>query len=223
MPSNTPIASLYAAIPLSGLLIALFTIEQMVNGIRNGFDHPEPLEDDLAEIAPIEAGSASQGTAVSAPVILGLMSFCFLFFGYLGVPVPFSLMAGVFVGALLADVSIAAIMQKIFDGVDSEALLAIPFFLLVGELMSSANVVVRIANLSLSLVGHIRGGMSQVVVVFSMFFSEMSGSTTADVAVMSRALGGPDEATGLQPRLSLPPSSPLPPPSQRWCRPASRR
>ena len=60
------------------------------------------------------------------------MTFCFLFFGYLGVPVPFSLMAGVFVGALLADVSFAAIMQKIFDGVDSEALLAIPFFLLVG-------------------------------------------------------------------------------------------
>ena len=95
---------------------------------------------------------------MSSPVILGLMTFCFLFFGYLGVPVPFSLMAGVFVGAMLTDVSLAAIIQKVFDGVDSEALLAIPFFLLVGELMSSANVVVRIANLSLSLVGHIRGG-----------------------------------------------------------------
>jgi C4-dicarboxylate transporter DctM subunit len=136
---------------------------------------------------------------VSAPVILALMSFCFLFFGYLGVPVPFSLMAGVFVGAFLTDVSLAAIIQKIFDGVDSEALLAIPFFLLVGELMSSANVVVRIANLSLSLVGHIRGGLSQVVVVFSMFFSEMSGSTTADVAVMSRALGGPMKREGYSP------------------------
>src|SRR5205085_11432910 len=40
MPSLTPIASLYAAIPLSGLLIALFTVEQLVNGWRNGFDHP---------------------------------------------------------------------------------------------------------------------------------------------------------------------------------------
>ena len=136
---------------------------------------------------------------MSAPVILALMSFCFLFFGYLGVPVPFSLMAGVFVGALLTDVLLAAIVQKIFDGVDSEALLAIPFFLLVGELMSSANVVVRIANLSLSLVGHIRGGLSQVVVVFSMFFSEMSGSTTADVAVMSRALGTPMRREGYSP------------------------
>ena len=40
MPSLTPIASLYAAIPLSGALMALFTIEQLVNGLRHGFDHP---------------------------------------------------------------------------------------------------------------------------------------------------------------------------------------
>ena len=46
LPSGTPIASLYAAIPLSGLLIGLFAIEQLVNGIRNGFDHPEPPEED---------------------------------------------------------------------------------------------------------------------------------------------------------------------------------
>jgi TRAP-type C4-dicarboxylate transport system permease small subunit len=48
LPSGTPIASLYAGIPLSGVLIGLFTIEQLVNGIRNGFDHPEPLEEDPA-------------------------------------------------------------------------------------------------------------------------------------------------------------------------------
>src|SRR3978361_436924 len=124
---------------------------------------------------------------MSSPVILGLMTLCFLSFGYLGVPVPFALLAGVFVGALLADVSLAAIMQKVFDGVDNEALLAIPFFLLVGELMSSANVVVRIPNLSLSLVGHIRGGLSQGAGGFRTFFSGMSGSTPADVGGMRRA------------------------------------
>jgi TRAP-type C4-dicarboxylate transport system permease small subunit len=46
LPSGTPIASLYAAIPLCGVLTALFTVEQLVNGIRNGFDHPEPPEID---------------------------------------------------------------------------------------------------------------------------------------------------------------------------------
>jgi C4-dicarboxylate transporter DctM subunit len=136
---------------------------------------------------------------VSYPLILISMTTCFLFFGYLGVPVPFALLGGVFIGAILSDVALAAIIQKVFDGVDAEALLAIPFFLLVGELMSSANVVQRIANLSIALVGHIRGGLSQVVVVFSMFFSEMSGSTTADVAVMTRALGGPMKREGYEP------------------------
>jgi TRAP-type C4-dicarboxylate transport system permease small subunit len=53
LPSGTPIASLYAAIPLAGLLIALFTIEQLVNGIRNGFDHSEPPDEELA-IPPVE-------------------------------------------------------------------------------------------------------------------------------------------------------------------------
>ena len=53
MPSMTPIASLYAAIPISGSLIALFTIEQLVNGWRNGFDHPEPPEA-LPDITPIK-------------------------------------------------------------------------------------------------------------------------------------------------------------------------
>ena len=44
LPSNTPIASLYAAIPLAGFLIALFALEQIVNGWRNGFEHAEPEE-----------------------------------------------------------------------------------------------------------------------------------------------------------------------------------
>ena len=53
LPSGTPIASLYAAIPLAGALIALFTVEQLVNGIRNGFEHPEPPEIDR-DIPPVE-------------------------------------------------------------------------------------------------------------------------------------------------------------------------
>src|SRR5439155_9243769 len=51
MPSMTPIASLYAAIPMAGALIALFTIEQLINGWRNGFDHPE-APDEPAAVTP---------------------------------------------------------------------------------------------------------------------------------------------------------------------------
>ena len=56
MPSMTPIASLYAAIPLSGALMALFTVEQLINGWRNGFDHPpdafEVLRDEERIVVP---------------------------------------------------------------------------------------------------------------------------------------------------------------------------
>ena len=53
LPSNTPIASLYAAIPMAGALIALFTIEQIVNGLRNGFEHDEPEQEEAAGVFEI--------------------------------------------------------------------------------------------------------------------------------------------------------------------------
>jgi TRAP-type C4-dicarboxylate transport system permease small subunit len=59
LPSGTPIASLYAVIPLSGVLIGLFTIEQLVNGLRNGFDHPEPPDEDAAP-PPVAGGSQAR-------------------------------------------------------------------------------------------------------------------------------------------------------------------
>ena len=61
MPSMTPIASLYAAIPIAGALIALFTIEQMVNGWRKGFDHPEVREDELAANVPVKPVALPEG------------------------------------------------------------------------------------------------------------------------------------------------------------------
>jgi TRAP-type C4-dicarboxylate transport system permease small subunit len=61
LPSSTPIASLYAAIPLCGVLIALFAIEQIVNGCRNGFDHPEPEEP--FSITPIDTAAIGRHRA----------------------------------------------------------------------------------------------------------------------------------------------------------------
>jgi TRAP-type C4-dicarboxylate transport system permease small subunit len=59
MPSMTPIATLYAAIPICGFLVALFTVEQIVNGLRNGFDHADPPEEPV-DIKPIDT-TASMG------------------------------------------------------------------------------------------------------------------------------------------------------------------
>jgi tripartite ATP-independent transporter DctM subunit len=131
--------------------------------------------------------------------ILGIMTALFLTLGYLGVPVAFALIAGVMVGTMFTPVTLQSIVGQLFNGIDSEALMAIPFFLLVGELMTSANVVIRIAELSQALVGHVRGGLAQVTTVFSMFFSGMSGSSSADVAVLSRTMARPMAREGYSP------------------------
>src|SRR6516165_2649994 len=60
MPSMTPIASLYAAIPICGVLVALFTVEQLVNGLRNGFAHDDPPEPP-PHVAPIEGIASAPG------------------------------------------------------------------------------------------------------------------------------------------------------------------
>jgi C4-dicarboxylate transporter DctM subunit len=121
--------------------------------------------------------------------LIVLMGFLFLFLGYMGVPVAFALIGSVLVVTAFTPVSLASMMAQLFNGMDVEALLAVPFFLLVGDLMTSANVTVRMIRLSQTMVGHLRGGLAQVVTLFSMFFAGISGSSAADVAVLSRTLG----------------------------------
>ncbi len=128
--------------------------------------------------------------------LIFLMGFLFLFLGYMGVPVAFALIAAVLAVTAFTPVSLASMMAQLFNGMDVEALLAVPFFLLVGDLMSSANVTGRMITLSQTLVGHLRGGLAQVVTIFSMFFAGISGSSAADVAVLSRTLGPEMEREG---------------------------
>ena len=138
---------------------------------------------------------------MSNGAILLLMTALFLGFGYMGVPVAFALMAGVLVACGLTPISMQSMVGQMFHGIDSEILLAVPFFLLVGELMTSANVTNRMIRLAQTMVGHMRGGLAQVVTLFSMFFAGISGSSTADVAVLSRTVAPGDDQRGLRPRL----------------------
>jgi C4-dicarboxylate transporter, DctM subunit len=121
-------------------------------------------------------------------LLIALMGFLFLFLGYMGVPVAFALIASVLIVTAFTPVSEASMIAQVFNGMDVEALLAVPFFLLVGELMTSANVTNRMIRLAQTMVGHMRGGLAQVVTLFSMFFAGISGSSTADVAVLSRTV-----------------------------------
>src|SRR5258706_4791340 len=122
---------------------------------------------------------------MSSGIILIMMGGLFLLLGYMGVPVAFAIIAGVLVATAFTPISFQSMIGQLFHGIDSETLLAIPFFLLVGELMSSANVVYRMISLAQSLVGHLSGGLAQVVTLLSMFFDGISGSSAADVKVLS--------------------------------------
>src|SRR5438132_1575422 len=125
---------------------------------------------------------------MSSGMLLVVMGGLFLLLGYMGVPVAFAIIAGVLVATAFTPVSFQSLIGQLFHGIDSETMLAIPFFLLVGELMSSANVVYRMIALAQTLVGHLRGGLAQVVTLFSMFFAGISGSSAAHVAVLTRTV-----------------------------------
>jgi tripartite ATP-independent transporter DctM subunit len=121
-------------------------------------------------------------------LLIAVMGFLFLSLGYMDVPVAFALIASVLLVTVFTPVSEASMIAQIFNGMDVEALLAVPFFLLVGDLMTSAKVTMRMITLSQTMVGHLRGGLAQVVTLFSMFFAGISGSSAADVAVLTRTL-----------------------------------
>ena len=125
---------------------------------------------------------------MSNGTIILLMAGLFLGLGYFGVPVVFAITAGVLVGVFFTPVSMPSIIGQLFIGIDSEALLAVPFFLLVGEIMTNADITSRMIRLSQVLVGHLRGGLAQVVTIFSLFFAGISGSSTADVAALTKTI-----------------------------------
>jgi len=103
-----------------------------------------------------------------------------------GIPVAFALGAASLV--ILAvdrgvfDIPAATMAQRVLSGLDSFPLLAIPMFLLAGNLMNTGGITERIFGFANALVGHIRGGLGHVNVLASMIFAGMSGSATADAA-----------------------------------------
>ncbi|MCY3611877.1 MAG: TRAP transporter large permease [Gemmatimonadetes bacterium] len=102
------------------------------------------------------------------------------------VPIGFALAIAAFVAIVVADIPLVIIPQQIVAGMDSFPMLAVPLFILAGFLMDVGGISRRLVTLARTLVGHLPGGLGQVVVMAEMFFSGVSGSTSADAA----AIGG---------------------------------
>ena len=104
----------------------------------------------------------------------------------LGVPIAFALMLTATIAMAASGIDLIMVPIQMFSGTNSVVLLAIPLFILMGELMGASSISDRIIALAAALVGWIRGGLAHVNVVTSMFMAEMSGSAVADAAVMSK-------------------------------------
>src|SRR3972149_9093665 len=79
----------------------------------------------------------------------------------------------------------ALIAQRVGAGVENFTYLAIPLFILAGVIMEHSGIATRLVALAKALVGHIRGGMGQVVIVSEIFFSGISGASLSDASAIS--------------------------------------
>lgn len=108
----------------------------------------------------------------------------FLLLLLLGVPIAFSIGLAVLLVVAAGGMPIMVVAQKILHAADSFSLLAIPLFILSGELMNRGGLTIRLVNFAHSVVGHIRGGLGQTTVLASMIFAGISGSAVADTTAI---------------------------------------
>jgi TRAP-type C4-dicarboxylate transport system permease large subunit len=114
----------------------------------------------------------------------------FLLFLLIGLPVFFGLLAAP--GLLLwlngQERDITLLYRNVYNGMDSFPLMAIPFFMLAGEMMNRGGITIRLVEFSQALMGHLRGGLAHVNVLSSILFAGLSGSAVADTSALGSML-----------------------------------
>ncbi|RZJ58795.1 MAG: TRAP transporter large permease subunit, partial [Acidovorax sp.] len=107
----------------------------------------------------------------------------------LGIPIAYALLAAGVALMWQLDLFDAQILaQNFINGADSFPLLAVPFFMLAGEIMNVGGLSQRIVNFALALVGHVKGGLGYVVILAACLLSSLSGSAVADAAALTALL-----------------------------------
>lgn len=103
----------------------------------------------------------------------------------IGVPICFSLMfSGVCMMLFLNGFNTQILSQNLFSGADSFSMMAVPFFVLTGELMNRGGITKRIVNFANALVGHVRGGLGYVSILAILLFASIMGSAVASTAAL---------------------------------------
>jgi tripartite ATP-independent transporter DctM subunit len=107
----------------------------------------------------------------------------------LGIPIAYSLLlCGVALMLYMGNFDAQILAQNLLEGANSFPLLAVPFFMLAGEIMNVGGLSRRIVNLAMTLVGHVRGGLGYVVIMAAVMMAALSGSAVADAAALAALL-----------------------------------
>ncbi|HCK17535.1 MULTISPECIES: TRAP transporter large permease [Thalassospira] len=104
----------------------------------------------------------------------------------IGAPVAFAIALGLVAYISTGTFGLDLLPQRIFAGLDSFTILAIPLFVLAGELMNASGITSRVINLANALVGHAKAGLAQVNIWSSVIFAGLSGSAVADTSAIGR-------------------------------------
>lgn len=114
----------------------------------------------------------------------------FLVFLMIGLPVFFGLLAapGILLWLNGQERELSLLYRNVYNGMDSFPLMAIPFFMLAGELMNRGGITERLVEFSQAMMGHLRGGLAHVNVLSSMLFAGLSGSAVADTSALGSML-----------------------------------
>ncbi|HEY4920505.1 MAG TPA: TRAP transporter large permease subunit [Xanthobacteraceae bacterium] len=191
--SLTPILQINAAwlvLPFSVgmILIALFALERLA------LDHARAV---VLAVVPIVAALVAIVAAVGGwqlvqlgnGAALGVMLILFLVAVLLGLPVSFSMLLGsLFFLQITDSAPLVAAAQNTVDGTGHFVLLTLPFFIWAGLIMEKGGISLRLVRFATALVGHLRGGLLQVVVVTIYLVSGISGSKAADVVAVGSVL-----------------------------------
>jgi len=121
--------------------------------------------------------------------LLWILGISFITFLILGIPIAFVLGLTSFVALLYSgDIPLLLMPKEMFSGTDSFPLLAVPFFILAGNLMNTGGITKRLINFCNILLGYVRGGLALVNVVASMFFAGITGAAVADTSALGSIL-----------------------------------
>ncbi|MDY0289265.1 MAG: TRAP transporter large permease [Sphaerochaeta sp.] len=119
-------------------------------------------------------------------ILILLGSFAVLIVG--GIHIAYAMIGSAILTILFSKISLIVVVTTLIDGINGFTFLAIPFFVLAGEIMAQGGISDRLIKLSNALVGWMRGGLAMVNIVASVFFGGISGSATADTASLGSIL-----------------------------------